>query len=229
MVELNSLNPLRDIGIGTVGLAILILVLAILIIALIGIGVFLYLQRKQLKYTIPLYRKIGGKVYKVAVFKAKDFKISGAGDKLWYVPRAKKYIPCGVLQSAPNEYTHFEREDGEWINIDFPDIDEEMKKAGVKFVNSDMRSQRIAISNILDQRFKGKQSFWDKYGNLITHLIFYLIVMVAMVVTFYQWGDIVERISALFDRVVAYENLKCPNPNGIVPAMIMVWFKGRKW
>jgi len=152
-----------------------------------------------------------------------------AGDKLWYVPKAKKYIGVGSLQSAPNEYSYFEREDGEWINFEIPDIDEKMKKAGVKYLQQDMRSQRIAISNILEQRFSDQKSWWEKYGNLVTYTIFYLVVAISMVVIFYQWSNIADKIGALFDRIVAYENMKCPNIQGVVPAFAMVLFRREKW
>lgn len=224
-IGLDSLNFFKGVGLGNIGLALLIFFLAILIVGMIGFGVWFYLQRKQLKYSIPLYKMIGARPIKIATYKAKDFKIGFAGDKLWYVPKAKKYIACGTIQTAPNEYPHFEREDGEWINFGLGDIDADMKQAGVKYVHNDMRSQRIAISNLLEQRFKGKQSFWEKYGHLITHAIFYLIVMIAMVVVFHQWGDIVDKTSALFDKIVAYEDLKCPAQTGVVPAMIFLALK----
>jgi len=181
-----------------------------------------------LKYTIPLYKKIGNRVIKVAVYKAKDFKIGLAGDKLWFVPKVKKYIPCGTLQTAPNEYTFFEREDGEWINIDMPDIDEDMKKAKVKYVNSDMRSQRIAISNIIDQRFANKKSWWEQYGHLVTHIIFYMIVCICMVVIFWQWGDIIDRTNVLLDKIIAEGN---GGTKGVVPAFVpLLWLKVKsKW
>ena len=98
-------------------MALLIFFLAILIVGLIGFGVYMYLNNKKLKHTIPLYKMIGGKPMEIATYKAMDFKIGFAGDKLWYVPKAKKYIPCGTIQSAPSEYIHFERSDGEWINL----------------------------------------------------------------------------------------------------------------
>lgn len=228
MPDLSQLNPLSDIGIGGLGMALLIFVIAIVIALLIGIGIFMWIKRKQLKYTIPLYKKIGNRVIKIAVYKAKDFKIGLAGDKLWYVPKAKKYIPCGTLQTAPHEYSHFEREDGEWINIDFPDIDSEMKKIGVKYVNSDMRSQRISISNIIDQRFANTKSWWEKYGHLVTHVIFYMIVCICMVVIFYQWSDIVEKINILLDKIIALE--KAQGNQGIVPAFVPLILGGlKKW
>jgi len=229
MVNLGNLNFFETIGISTIGMALLIFFLAILIIALVGVGLYVYLQRKQLKYTIPLYKMIGARPIKIATYKAKDFKVGMAGDKLWYVPKAKKYVSCGTIQTAPNEYPHFEREDGEWINFGLGDIDQEMKSAGVKYVHTDMRSQRIAISNLLEQRFKGKESFWDKYGNMIAQAIFYLIVCVCMVIIFYQWSGIVDKTGQLLNRVISYEEIKCPSTQGVVPAMIFLFFRRTKW
>ena len=229
-IELSQLNPLRAIGIGTVGMVVLVLVLAIVFLGLVGTGIWWYVRKKQFKYSIPLRKKLGNSVFRIATYKAKDFKIGFAGDKLWYVAGANKYISPAVFQSAPNEYEHFEREDGEWINVSYPDVDEIMKKNGVKYVHQDMRSTRVSIGEILEQRFKNKQSFWEKYGMMITYVIFYLVVAVAMVIIFYQFSQIVSKISALFDRIVAYEQLKVPVEQGIVPVAeaIGIFFMGRK-
>jgi len=229
MVSLSDLNPFKSIGIGSIGLGLLIFFLAILVVGLIGVGIWVWLSRKQLKYTIPLYKMIGARPIKIATYKAKDFKIGFAGDKLWYVPSAKKYIIPASIQTAPNEYPHFEREDGEWINFGLGDIDADMKTAGVKYIHQDMRSNRIAISNLLEARFKGKTSFWDKYGNMIAQAIFYLIVCVCMVIIFYQWSKIVDSTGQLLDKIVNYENMKCPSEQGVVPAIALLFIRGKKW
>ena len=228
MVTLSDANPFGSIQMGSIGLGLLIFFGSILIVCLIGVTLFLFLNSKKLKYTIPLWKMVGGKPMEVATYKARDFKIGFAGDKLWFVPKAKKYIGAGTIQSGINKYIHFEREDGEWINITLGDIDEQMKTAGVKYIQSDMRSQRIAISNILEQRFKSKESFWDKYGNMITQAIFYLIVSVSMVIIFYQWGGIIDRTNELLGRIIAYEDLKCPATQGVVPAFAMLMFRRKK-
>jgi len=223
-------NTFAGFNIGSIGFALLIFFLAIFIVVMFGVGLFYWMRRKRLRYTIILFKKIGSRVIRVATYKAMDYSISRAGDKLWFVPKVKKYIGVGSLQSGANEYSYFEREDGEWINFEIPDIDEDMKTAGVKYIQQDMRSQRIAISNILDQRFAGKQSWWEKYGNMITYVIFYLIVAVSMVVIFYQWSNITDKVGALFDRIVAYEDMKCPNIQGVVPELVpllLLW--RRKW
>lgn len=218
------------INIGSIGFALLIFFLALAFVGIFGAGLFYWIQRKKLKYTIPLYKKIGNRVIKIATFKAMDYSISRAGDKLWYVPKAKKYIGVGSLQSGKNEYSYFERSDGEWINFEIPDIDMNMKEAKVKYLQQDMRAQRIAISSILEQRFANKQSWWDQYGNLVTYTIFYLVVAISMVVIFYQWSDIADKTGALLDRIIAYENMKCPSMQGVVPAFIpLLLLRRKKW
>ena len=226
-VDIAGLNPLKnfDIGIGAIGSALLVLFGAVFIICLVALIIFLYINKRKYKYKIPLTKKVGDATIKVKTFLAKDFPIGRAGDKLWLVKGIKKYISPATLQSGANEFMHHEREDGEWINVCYPDVDEHMKTMGVKFVQQDMRSNRIAISDILEQRFKDQKTFWEKWGNMIMQLIFYLVVTMMMVVTFYQWSDIVTKISALVDKLDKVEAIKNPS---IVPAMILMWIRSRK-
>jgi len=226
-VDLGIGSVFGGLGIGTIGKALLVFGVSVVIMMMVGGLVFWYFKNKQLKYTIPLFKKIGNKVIKIITVKAKDFKIGRAGDKLWFIPKYKKYIIPATLQTAPNEYTHFEREDGEWINIEMPDIDAQMKKFGVKYIHQDMRSNRIAIADILDARFKDKQSWWEKYGHLVTHLIFYLVVGIMMVVIFYQWSDIVEQTARLLGEV--NDMRVASGTQSIIPEVMLLLGGLRKW
>lgn len=225
MPSFSDVNPLANVSMGNIGMIALVIFVAILFLGLVGLGIFLWLQKKQLKYSIPLEKKIGNNTIRVATYKAKEIKIGMAGDKLWYVPKAKKYISPATIQTAPNEYTHFEREDGEWINIGYPDIDEEMKQKKVKFVHADMRAQRISIGNILEDRFKDKKSWWEKYGHLVTHVIFYFVVCLCMVIIFHQWGTIIDRSNELLQKIIEIQDLNTPETVGVVPAFVMLALK----
>ena len=95
-----------------------------------------------------------------------------------------------------------------------------------------MRTQRVATGQILEQRLINK-GFWDKYKDLIVHLVFYLIVTMLMIVTFWQWGKIVEQISGILSGVENLANsintLTCvgTKETGIIPAIALFLF-GRK-
>jgi|TARA_R100000501_G_C2629080_1_gene123567 hypothetical protein len=226
MVSTGDINPFGsiDIGLGAIGSALLIFFLIIFIILLVGGLVIWRINAKKYKYRIPLQKKVGNIVIRVGTYVAKDFPIGRAGDKLWLVKLkgAKKYIPPATLQTAPFEYTHFEREDGEWINISMPDVDEIMKKHKVKYVHQDMRANRVAINTLLDQRFTDK-SFWDKYGNMIVNIIMYLVITVCMVIIFWQWSDIVDKTSQLLQQIIDYDKAK-----SIIPALTLLFFRRRK-
>jgi hypothetical protein len=226
MVDLAQLNPLSkfDISLGTLGNALILFVIVLLIVAGIGWLIYWRISSKQYFIKIPLYRLVGNIPTRVATYRAKKFRIGKAGDYLWYVKGIKKFLPPATIQTAPNEYMHWEREDGEWINFAMDDLDKEQKSAGVKYIQQDMRSQRIATANILEQRLINK-TFWEKYRDMIVHLIFYLVVMICMIVIFWQWSKIVTQTGELISYVnTLIKEAKGQDivPEGVIPAMFLV-------
>jgi len=232
-----SLNPLTkfDIGIGFIGNALIMFLIIILIFAGVGWLIYWRITSKQYFIKIPLYKTIGNVPTRIALYRAKKFEIGKAGDYLWFVKGAKKFLPPATIQSAPNEFWHWEREDGEWINFSLSDLDESQKKAGIRYIHQDMRSQRIATANILEQRLINK-GFWDKYKDMIIHLIFYIVVMVCMIVIFWQWSGITEQISQLIAHLDGvYKGCSSGSlvPEGTAPALALLLFgnsfRRKKW
>ena len=224
MVSTSDINPFGsfDIGLGAIGNGLALFFIITLIMGGIGALIFMRISNKQYKHKIPLYKLVGNVPTRIGNYVARDFSISKAGDKLWFVRGLKKFIPPATLQSAPNEFWHWEREDGEWINFTMGDLDKDQKEAGVKYIVQDMRSQRIATNNILEQRLLNK-GFWDKYKDLIIHLGFYLITTIMLIIIFWMWSDIVTDVSFLVDRldqlITKMEGLSCVEvSNSIVPA-----------
>lgn len=197
MVELADYNIFSAASSGPgqqlLGRALLIFAVLIVVVALVGYFAYLFINAKRFYVTIELYKLVDGQNKIVAKFKARDHKIGRAGDKLWYVKQAAKYLPPGILQSGPNIYKYFERSDGEWINFQLGDIDLQMQRAGVKYIHNDMRAQRIAISKALEAELKN-ETFWDKYGATITFILEILIFGVACVIIFYQFSEVVGKM-----------------------------------
>lgn len=230
MVELSSLNPFANfnIGLGTLGNVLLLFFLGLVIIGLTGVAIWFWWDRRRYIYKIPLTKKVGNQTIKIAEYKARRFPIGRAGDNLWFVKGVKKYISPATLQTAPNEFTHHEREDGEWINVSYPDVDAHMRQMKVKYIHQDMRSQRLATDRLLEQRLL-KKKFWEQWGHIIMTLIFFLVVTVSMVVIFWQWGNIVDKISLLVDKLDTIQKAQSSQGNsGIVPAMIMLLWRFKK-
>lgn len=213
-VELEGLNIFSAANSGTTqqlfAKAMLIFGVIIIVGLIFGFVVYYFINKKRYYITIELYRRIDGQNKMVARLKARDHKIGKAGDKLWFVSKAKKYLAPGELQSGPNVYKYFERSDGEWVNFIVGDIDEQLHKAGVKYIHHDMRAQRIAISKSLAAELQN-QSFWDKYGATITFILEILIFGVAVVIIFYQFGEVIAKM----DQVMGSMNKVVVNINSL--------------
>lgn len=225
MPDLSQLNPIGSVSMGNVGTVLLVFFVAILILGGIGALIIMHFRKKQFKYKIPLTKKVGNKTIKVATYFAKDFPIGKAGDKLWFVKGVKKYISPATLQTAPNEYTHHEREDGEWVNVEYPDVDEQMKALKVKFLHQDMRANRLATDRLLEQRLM-KKGFWEKWGVVIGYVIFFLVITVSMVIIFYQWSGVITQFSEIvskMDAIIEKQNVNS-GVSSIIPALSPLLF-----
>jgi len=235
MVGINDINPFAkfDIGIGAIGNALMLFLIVCVIFGLFGWLLYWRITSKQYRFTIPLYKSINGINYLQSTYRARSIPISKAGDNLWFVKGIKRYIAPATKTDAPNRFPHEEREDGEWINFELSTVNEAQTLAGVKFIHQDMRTQRVATGQILEQRLINK-GFWEKYKDMIIHVIFYLITMICMVVIFWQWGGITEQISALVSQlgnlIKEINSLECVGGKtvGIVPAIAFLMFGRRK-
>jgi len=210
MADVSQLNPFANISLGgsmgSLGAILLVVVISFLILG--GIGFLVYWRAVKKKYWIKIhvFRLIGNTPTRVAIYSAQEVPFGMAGDRLWKVAtgflmlKAIKWLPVGKIQTAPREFWYYIREDGEWINFSLDDLNDIQKKAGVRFVQEDMRLQRLATERLLEQRLMNK-SFWDKWGNTIMLVIVFMVVAVCMVVIFYQFSKIIDQ----FSQVVAMQ------------------------
>jgi hypothetical protein len=207
MPSVSDINPFANMGgggsIGTYGQIALIIVIAVGILGLIGGLIFWRVVKKQYWIKIHVFRLIGNTPTRVAIYDAKEVPFGMAGDKLWKVApagmfkfKAIKWLPVGKIQSAPREFWYYIREDGEWINFSLNDINDIQKKAGVRFVQEDMRLQRLATERLLEQRLM-KKSFWDQWGSTIMLVILFLVMAVCMVIMFYQFGKLLDQFTSV--------------------------------
>lgn len=195
-----------NLGFGSMFLNIMILIfITVIIIALIVVIFVLRANAKKYKYKIPLYARVGNVTTRIAVLKAKEVPMGRAGDKLWFAKGkggVKKWMAVPSVQSAPNEFWHYVREDGEWVNFSMEDIDEKSKLAGAKYVAQPMRLQRLATDRLLEQRLMNK-GFLEKWGVVIGYVIFFLVITIALVVFFHQYSKVTTQLSSVIDSANA--------------------------
>jgi len=228
-VDSFNLDFLSGINLGSVWILAGIVAFALFFVIIVGGLLILWLMNKKYYIKIPLYKNIGNVPTRVATYKAKNFPIGKAGDKLWFVRGANKYLAPATLQSANNEFMHWEREDGEWINFVMGDLDKDQKQAGIKYIHQDMRSQRIATANLLEQRLMAK-GFWEKWGVVIGYVVFFLVISVAVVMDMYMFGKVLTQLSGILEKTKELLNVAnaIQNPaNSIIPAIALFMIKGR--
>jgi len=203
MPTVADINPFANVslgGIGSMGGILLVLVISFVVLGLIGFIIYWKAVKKKFWIKIHVFRLIGNTPTRVAVYNAKEVPFGMAGDRLWKVAtgflmlKAIKWLPCGKIQTAPREFWYYIREDGEWINFSLDDLNEIQKKAGVKFVQEDMRLQRLATERLLEQRLMNK-TFWEKWGTTIMLIIVFMVVAVCMVVIFFQFSKLLDKFS----------------------------------
>jgi hypothetical protein len=206
-VSLSSVNPLSGVNLGSsmgkLGSIALVVAIAVVIIALAGGLIYWYSVKKKYWITIEVSRMIGGVPMRVATYCAREVPFGMAGDKLWCVKnsgfwkiKVVKWLPVGELQSAPRLFKYWIRKDGEWINFQDENLDELSKKMGIRFVQADMRLQRLATERLLEQRLLNK-TWWEKWGTTTMMIIFFLVITVCMVIQFYQWGKLLDKFTQI--------------------------------
>lgn len=202
MVAFNfgSLNPFGA-GAGNSFLFILaVILIAVMIIGLLGVIIYFFVVKKQFWIRIHVFRLVGNIPTRVAIFSAREVPMGMAGDKLWRVApkgflkfKIIKWLPVGKFQTAPSEFWYWIRQDGEWINFTPSDIDSISQKMNVKFVQEDMRLQRLATDRLLEQRLMDK-TFWEKWKDTIMLAIFFLVIAVCVVLIFYQFSKLLDKV-----------------------------------
>lgn len=222
---LSQYNPLKSVGggfsMGTFAMGLLIFMVVVLILGALGFWIFVNSTKKAYFLRIKVFRNVGNVPTQIAEYRAREIPMGMAGDKLWRVApngalamafKVVKWLPVGTKQTAKNEFWYWIREDGEWINFIMSDIDEISRQMGVKFTQEDLKLQRLATDRLLEQRLMDK-TFWEKYGNIIMTVIFFLVIAVCMVIIFYQWSKLLDKMAPMFDaltKAMGYVQNVCP-------------------
>ncbi len=188
---------------------------------IILLGFHLIWNKLKFNKKFPIFAKVGAKVQKVGDDLAMFQRVGSAGDYWAITKKSKKILPMPTIQMDKNEYWHYIREDGEFVNFGLQDLDEIMKKAGAYYVHEDMRLQRLGIQKNLRDRLQ-EQSWWQKHGTTLIFVVFMLLTVVLQIVQYKYAADTNvgahEMAVSVKDMAIAVENLARGIGGGVVPA-----------
>lgn len=188
----------------TVGVITIFLIASVVCGIIIGLVAWWFVSSRY-KYKIVVFEKINGALQPTRKDKAMAFKLNDHGDEVFYLRKHKKYLPKGNIQTGIRIYWYYIREDDEWINFGLDDIDTIMRKAGVKYLDKEMRFARSGLIKNMKERFQ-KPSFLSVYGGLILYGIFILLTGIMAWFLFDKFIDIAEKISGAMKTALEVAN-----------------------
>jgi hypothetical protein len=180
-------------GFGTFATVLFWSGLVIIVGGLVSGTVIYIFWRKSYKEKVVLFAKIGGRPQKIGEYPAKWIRVGRAGDKLLWVRNAKKWV-LPTMRVGKNEwYFHVRERDGEWINIVQEDVDEKMKTMKVKFIDGDVRMQRLGIEKVLEKRHQGQKD-WMKILANIGYVVVFVLLFIGLTVLFSKQIEVAEAL-----------------------------------
>lgn len=171
------------------------LIFIVIFIGIFGTAAYFFMRHKKFDRKIVIFEKVGQQYLPVGKDRGFISKFGQGGDTILFLQKRKKYLPTPSLQTGAKTYWYAIREDGEWINISMGDIDWQMKKAGAKFMDKEVRYARTQIQKGLKERYE-QDSFWKQHGVIIVSVGFVVIMGVMTWLLFDKWIDLANTTNS---------------------------------
>jgi len=195
---LSSIFPSKQGAVQAAGSSFFyITIIVIIFIFLIagGIGVWLLIRALQFNKKVHIYDARNGIMEYVGKDRAKEVRYNIQGDTVFFLNKRKMFLPRGEMRVGKNLYLYGIREDGEWINFSITDLNQELRKANIKFIHSDMRAFKAGLSKIMKDRFEKKSSVKD----IVLMVAPYVFIIIASIALYF----IADRLVAFLNQMPA--------------------------
>lgn len=190
---------LGNFSFGSMGLwaSLLVIFFVVLVVfALLGGLIILIVWNKSYNQKITLWANTDGVPQEIATYKAKWIKIHGkhSNERLMFIRSVARWeLPR--LMAGKNTWHFWRREqDGEWINVLPENVDEKTKKMNIKFLDGDVRMQRIANEKVLRDRLQKKKN-WMEIIAQVGYIIVFIFLIIGLVVLFTQLKSLSDAMS----------------------------------
>jgi hypothetical protein len=213
---------LPSIDKGTIGTFFITIGIAIFLVIIAGIIIYFAIMYYKFRLKIVVFKRVNNSIIPVARDRGMFQRVGMAGDSWIITKKLKKILPRTSMLMGKDEYWFFSRTgDSEWIPFTLEDIDAKFNKANIKYIDEDMRLQRLGIQKNLMNRLM-KKNFWEQYGTTIMTVLFVVIVMVCLVVMFSKFvvvAEALDKVSAnVGEMAKAVHNMATKTGGGTIPA-----------
>lgn len=183
---------------GVVNSVTIIIFIGVLAIV-VGIGTYMIIKMLRYNKKIILFENIAGQGYvPTGNDRAMTIKIGDGGEEVLYLRKRKIYRTAYGKKIGKNTYAFAVGSDGYWYNIDFGNLDTELKKLGINPIDRDMRYMHVAIRRNIKDRYE-QITFLQKYGGLIAYISLIAVTGIMMWLLFDKFLDIANASQGAID------------------------------
>lgn len=202
-------SALEGVGLSTSSLGIiptvLIWVIAIVgLFILVGGGIAIFVWNRSYNQIIHLWATVNGQPQEIGLHRGKWRKVSDEGgtDRLLYVRWIKRWELPMYMTGKNHWHFHRRESDGEWINFKFQNIDELSRIMNIKFIDGDIRMQRVANEKILRNRLQ-KKTDWLAIAAQIGYVLFFIFIFIALIVLFSKLIDVSKSMEQASNSIAS--------------------------
>ena len=168
----------------------------LIVLGVAGFITYWFVIGSKYNKKITIFENIAGQGYVPNGHdKAMIVKIGDGGEEVLRWKKRKVYRTAYGQKIGKNHYAFARGSDGYDYNITFGDLDEELRKLGIKPVDRDMRYMHVAIRRNIKDRYE-RITFLQKYGGLLAYTGLIAVTGVMMWLLFDKFLDIGSSVNA---------------------------------
>ena len=188
----------------TIGNILAIVFLMVILAIITGAGFFGYywkkLKKAQFINQIPIYRDIGGQIYRTGTDWAKELFVPDTNISLYFLKSRKIYIARPTRAMGKNEYWYKILSNGEWVNFDLSSGSEDTF-ATANYDHRDTRYAYVNLKEIIKRNYKDKTvQWWKEYSPLITFIIVSFIFIGGCWILLAKIGKLIDGMQPMIEQ-----------------------------
>ena len=160
----------------------------------IGIATYYFANKRAYSHTIEILGEINGVTVPLGVDKAREVILPKTSVRAFLLKSRKFYLPRPSIQTGKKNYMFFIRKDGEWVNVGYSNLNEEMKTLKLNYDHTDMRMANASLKRLVDDSYK-KVNWIKEYAPYIALGILVLLLGISSYINTKEMGTVASTFN----------------------------------
>ncbi len=162
---------------------------------LVGVVTFYFANKRAYCNTIEILGEINGITVPLGLDKAREVTLPRTSVRAFLLKKRKFYLPRPSIQTGKQNYMFFIRKDGEWVNVGYSNLNEEMKALKLNYDHTDMRMANASLKRLVDDSYK-KINWIKEYAPYIAIGILVLLLGISSYINTKEMGTVASTFNA---------------------------------